>query len=186
MKPKSKVRVLFVCMGNICRSPTAHGVFRHLVEQQGLRDRIEIDSAGTHAYHLGEAPDPRAQETARRRGVDLSDLRARAAGADDMSRFDLVLAMDEDNYRGLHHLCPPGLEAKIGLVMDYAPEMRVREVPIPITAVPTDSSECSTCWRRLPRDCWTTSAATGYDRPNSESNRPFQPALTTPGPVPRP
>lgn len=131
MKPKSKVRVLFVCMGNICRSPTAHGVFRHLVEQQGLRDRIEIDSAGTHAYHLGEAPDPRAQETARRRGVDLSDLRARAAGAGDMSRFDLVLAMDEDNYRGLHHLCPPGLEAKIGLVMDYAPEMRVREVPDP-------------------------------------------------------
>jgi len=125
------VKVLFVCMGNICRSPTAHGVFRELVRQEGLTDHIEIDSAGTHAYHVGEPPDGRAMETARRRGVDLSDLRARRAESDDFARFDYVLAMDQDNYHGLSSICPQGMHDKIHMFMDFAPEMRTREVPDP-------------------------------------------------------
>jgi len=118
-------------MGNICRSPTAHGVFRKLVEDAGLADRIEIDSAGTHAYHVGEAPDPRARQTASLRGIELGDLRARKAVSEDFDRFDYVLAMDQDNYHGLSAICPPGQERKIGLFMDYAAQLRIREVPDP-------------------------------------------------------
>ena len=120
-------------MGNICRSPTAHGVFRKLVEQAGLGDRIEIDSAGTHAYHEGEPPDRRAQETARRRGIDMGDLRARRARAEDFDDFDYILAMDQDNYHSLSALCPEGrgLERRLMLLMDFAPQMRTREVPDP-------------------------------------------------------
>ena len=131
MSESPKVKVLFVCMGNICRSPTAHGVFRHLVTQAGLATRIEIDSAGTHAYHEGEPPDDRAQETALSRGIDIGDLRARRAAAEDFEYFDYVLAMDQDNYRRLSQICPPGMEGKLLLFMDYAPELRVREVPDP-------------------------------------------------------
>ena len=118
-------------MGNICRSPTAHGVFRKLVEDAGLGEQIEIDSAGTHAYHVGNPPDPRAQKTAATRGIDLSDLRARKACEADFERYDYVLAMDQDNYHGLCAICPPGQERKIGLFMDYAPHMGYREVPDP-------------------------------------------------------
>ncbi len=128
---RTKVKVLFVCMGNICRSPTAHGVFRHLVVEAGLATRIEIDSAGTHAYHTGEPPDERARETARARGIDIGDLRARRAGPEDFVYFDYILAMDQDNYHSLSRICPQGMERKIGLFMDYAPEFRVREVPDP-------------------------------------------------------
>lgn len=133
MNDQTRVRVLFVCMGNICRSPTAHGVFRKLVEQAGLGDRIEIDSAGTHAYHEGEPPDRRAQETARRRGIDMGDLRARRARAEDFDDFDYILAMDQDNYHSLSALCPEGrgLERRLMLLMDFAPQMRTREVPDP-------------------------------------------------------
>ncbi len=131
MNNKVVVRVLFVCMGNICRSPTAHGVFRGLVENEGLADVIEIDSAGTHAYHVGEPPDPRARETANRRGIDLSDLRARRALPEDFEYYDYVLAMDQDNYHGLSAICPAGQERKIGLLMDYAAKLRIREVPDP-------------------------------------------------------
>ncbi len=125
------VKVLFVCMGNICRSPTAHGVFRNLIAAEGLQDYIQVDSAGTHAYHVGNPPDSRAQQTALSRGIDLSDLRARAAVKEDFKRYDYVLAMDQDNYHGLCAICPPGMEHKIGLFMDYAPEMKTREVPDP-------------------------------------------------------
>lgn len=127
----SKVRVLFVCMGNICRSPTAQGVFRRLLEQEGLSDLVEVDSAGTHAYHVGEPPDPRAQEAAARRGIDLSGQRARQALAEDFERFDYLLVMDQDNYHALSALCPPGHEKKLGLFMDFAPDWRTREVPDP-------------------------------------------------------
>jgi len=126
-----KVRVLFVCMGNICRSPTAHGVFRKLVVERGLAHRVEIDSAGTHAYHVGEPPDRRARQTALERGIDIGDLRARLAEPDDFQLFDYVLAMDRDNYRSLARLCPAGLETKLRLFMDFAPEFRVRDVPDP-------------------------------------------------------
>ncbi|HBG94262.1 MAG TPA: phosphotyrosine protein phosphatase, partial [Chromatiaceae bacterium] len=133
MNDGKRIRVLFVCMGNICRSPTAHGVFRKLVEEAGLDDRIEIDSAGTHAYHDGEPPDQRAQETARNRGVLLHDLRARRARAEDFERFDYILAMDQDNYHSLSAICPEGrgLERRLLLLMDFAPHMRTREVPDP-------------------------------------------------------
>lgn len=128
---KNKVAVVFVCMGNICRSPTAEGVFRHLVQQEGLVDWITTDSSGTHAYHIGEQPDRRSQQTARGRGIDLSDLRARKATANDFHEFDYVLAMDEDNYRLLEDICPAGLEGKLNLFLDFSKEYSEREVPDP-------------------------------------------------------
>jgi len=124
------IRVLFVCMGNICRSPTAEGVLRKLVEEAGLVERIKIDSAGTHAYHVGEPPDARAQAAARRRGIDLSPLRGRQAIAEDMKRFDYVLAMDEENLENLLSICPAGFEHKVGLFMEHA-SGHPREVPDP-------------------------------------------------------
>jgi protein-tyrosine phosphatase len=136
-----KVKVLFVCMGNICRSPTAHGVFRQLVQDQGLADRIEIDSAGTHAYHVGEPPDRRARQTAARRGIPLDDLRARQVVTDDIDYYDYVLAMDQDNYHGLSAICPPGMERKIGLYLDYAADLRLREVPDPYYGGPEGFEE---------------------------------------------
>lgn len=125
------VRVLFVCLGNICRSPTAEGVFRHVVTQAGLLEQIEIDSAGTHAYHVGEPPDTRAQAAARRRGIDLSALRGRQALSMDIERFDYVLAMDEENYQNLMAICPSGLEHKVRLFLEFAPDRPEREVPDP-------------------------------------------------------
>lgn len=125
------VKVLFVCMGNICRSPTAEGVFRQLLSEQGLSDRIKTDSAGTHAYHVGEAPDMRAQTMARRRGVELGDLRARRICPEDFLRFDYVLAMDQDNHRILTDVAPPGCADKLHLLLNFAPELGVDEVPDP-------------------------------------------------------
>ncbi len=126
-----KISVLFVCMGNICRSPTAHGVFRALIEQEGLADRIVADSAGTIAYHVGEPPDRRARETAVKRGIDISDLRARKAIAEDFEQFDYLLAMDRDNYRELQAICPQGYEDRLHLFMDFAPQCPEEEVPDP-------------------------------------------------------
>lgn len=125
------INVLFVCMGNICRSPTAHGVFQNLVVREGLGDLIKVDSAGTHAYHVGEPPDLRSQETSLQRGVDISGQRARQAQAEDFSRFDFLLAMDQDNYRVLSSICPVGMEHKLRLFLDFAPELNMREVPDP-------------------------------------------------------
>lgn len=125
------VKVLFVCMGNICRSPTAEGVFRHLVTSQTLHKKILIDSAGTHAYHIGEQPDPRAINTARQRGVDLARLRARRVTAQDLEQFDYILAMDRDNHQNLLAICPPGHEHKVRLFLEFAPELDFDEVPDP-------------------------------------------------------
>ena len=122
--PASSVSVLFVCMGNICRSPTAEGVFARKVQEAGLSAQIAIDSAGTHAYHIGNAPDERTQRAAMRRGYDLSCLRARKVEALDFTRFDYVLAMDADNLAILQQLRqqapaqPP--RAQLGLMMDFA------------------------------------------------------------------
>jgi len=118
-------------MGNICRSPTAHGVFRALVEREGLHEHIVIDSAGTHAYHVGNPPDKRAMATAVRRGIDLSDLVARRVAEADFGAFDYVLAMDHDNFIALSEICPDPHRDKIHMFMDFAPEMRTREVPDP-------------------------------------------------------
>ena len=125
------VKVLFVCLGNICRSPTAEGVFRTLVEREGLADAIGIDSAGTGAYHVGEAPDPRTQQAAKTRGFDLSRQRARQAVGADFNRFDYVLAMDRDNFRNLQRICPPGYTGHLGLFLEFAPRLGATDVPDP-------------------------------------------------------
>ncbi len=125
------IAVLFCCMGNICRSPTAHGVFRQLVIEQGLAHRVLVDSAGTHAYHVGEPPDRRSQQAAATRGIDLSDLRARAAVAEDFERFDYVLAMDHDNLAALRRLRPAQCRAELRLFMEFAPHATLQEVPDP-------------------------------------------------------
>jgi protein-tyrosine phosphatase len=113
-------RVLFVCTGNICRSPTAEAVFRRLVEQSGLAGRIGMDSAGTHGYHIGEPPDPRTQAAARARGYDLSGLRARRIAREDFSRFDLVIAMDRDHHALLRGFAPPTAGHKLRMFMEFA------------------------------------------------------------------
>lgn len=117
-------------MGNICRSPTAEGVFRHYVEKAGLSETIVIDSAGTHAYHVGHPPDRRSEEAAERRGFSLAGIRARRVQADDFEAFDLVLAMDEDNLRRLQAESDPAQHSRIRLFLEYGsgPE---REVPDP-------------------------------------------------------
>ena len=127
----STVSVLFVCTGNICRSPTAEGAFRWLVESAGLAASIAIDSAGTHSYHIGESPDSRAQEAASRRGYDLGAQRGRQVVLEDFSKFDLVLAMDNGNLRALRQVCPREHAAKLRLFMDFHSNTAVREVPDP-------------------------------------------------------
>ncbi|MBL8011386.1 MAG: low molecular weight phosphotyrosine protein phosphatase [Flavobacteriales bacterium] len=124
------MRILTVCLGNICRSPMAEGVLRHRAAASGLE--VVTDSAGTSHFHTGEAPDRRAREAMRRHGIDISDLRARQVVAEDFERFDLLLAMDASNLRDLHALAPSeALRAKAVLMMDFAPGHAWREVPDP-------------------------------------------------------
>ena len=118
-------------MGNICRSPTAEGVFKKILEGQAPELAIEVDSAGTHAYHVGEPPDPRACRAAERRGIDLSTQRARRVTEDDFRIFDLVLAMDELNYELLLELSPPEHHQRVRLFMEFAPQLGRRDVPDP-------------------------------------------------------
>ena len=121
---KALVRVLFVCMGNICRSPMAEGVFRRMLEGVGLIEKVYVDSAGTHSYLIGASPDPRSQATAQRRGVDLRSLRARQVTVSDFAEFDYVLAMDQDNYTHLLELCRDyDLQRRIRLFLDFAPDL---------------------------------------------------------------
>lgn len=127
---KVETSVLFVCMGNICRSPTAEGVFRHFVEQAGLSDRLRIDSAGTHAYHTGEPADRRARAAAERRGMSLDGISARRVTVDDFERFDYIVAMDEDNLLRLRDEAPAEHHEKISLFLDFA-DCEEREVPDP-------------------------------------------------------
>lgn len=114
-------RVLFVCLGNICRSPLAEGTFRHLVEEAGLGDRIEIDSAGTGAWHVGEGPDPRSVEVAERHGVSLDGQTARRVTEKDFQRFDRIVAMDADNRSDLMTVAPAGSEDKVCMLRDFDP-----------------------------------------------------------------
>ena len=125
------VRVLFVCMGNICRSPTAQGVFESLLEKEGLVSEVDVDSAGTHGYHVGKAPDHRATSAASRRGVDLSQQHARKVRPSDFERFDYVLVMDNDNYSLMEAVCPTGHQEKLELFLNYAGHLGVSEVPDP-------------------------------------------------------
>jgi protein-tyrosine phosphatase len=118
-KVRRKTRVLFVCLGNICRSPTAEGVLRQLVKEAGLTNAVEVDSAGTGDYHIGEKPDPRACWAASRRGYDLSSLRARQVTVRDFQDFDYVLAMDEQNLRALQGIAPPEYAHKLRMLTDF-------------------------------------------------------------------
>jgi len=124
------MRILFVCMGNICRSPTAEGVFRRLVQERAPQLPLEIDSAGTHDYHVGEPPDARAVQAAARRGIDLRGLRARQVSGEDFVRFDLILAMDRLNYATLLDRAPEPAHPRIRLFMDFAGS-EIEDVPDP-------------------------------------------------------
>jgi len=126
-----KVKILFVCMGNICRSPTAEAVFRRYVERAGLEDRIHIDSAGTHDYHIGDPPDSRTLRAAKQRGYDMSQLRGRQVEVEDFARFDYVLAMDNANLAILQRLRPSGAQGHLGLFLEFAQRHTGREVPDP-------------------------------------------------------
>lgn len=126
-----QIKVLFVCMGNICRSPTAEGVFNKLLGDRRLTDRFLIDSAGTHAYHVGNSPDERAQQTAKQRGVDLSSIRARQVSEQDFDYYDHILAMDTDNTDILRESCPVEHQHKVKRFLDFAPEQEERDVPDP-------------------------------------------------------
>lgn len=125
------VRVLFVCLGNICRSPTAHGVFQAMVDAEGLSENIFVDSAGTAAWHEGKAPDPRSCDFASRRGYNLSPLRARQALAEDFAAFDYILAMDSENLSNLTRLQPKSGGAQLNLLLDHAPDQERTDVPDP-------------------------------------------------------
>ncbi len=126
-----KTSVIFICMGNICRSPTAEGIFRSQVVARGLEELIEIDSAGTHACHGGEKADARAQSLAQRRGIDLGSIRARKVTVADIEQFDYILAMDSDNQRNLLSLAPEGHEKKIRLMLEFTSLYSESEVPDP-------------------------------------------------------
>jgi protein-tyrosine phosphatase len=127
----NKVRVLFVCMGNICRSPTAEGVFRDKVRKSGMGGQIEIDSAGTHGYHVGNPPDPRARKAAMGRGYDISMLRGRQVTQIDFTKFDYVLAMDRDNLANLLKICPEDQRHKVRLFLSFSRRFPNLNVPDP-------------------------------------------------------
>ncbi|MEW6678369.1 MAG: low molecular weight protein-tyrosine-phosphatase [Pseudomonadota bacterium] len=131
MNPNEKVSILLCCMGNICRSPTAEGVLRDRLHQAGLADRVHLDSAGTHDYHVGKAPDVRAQAAARQRGYDLSSLRARQVTRQDFQDFDLVLAMDTDNLQSLVRICPDDARQKVRRFLSFSTRYHDQDVPDP-------------------------------------------------------
>ncbi len=129
-------RVLMVCMGNICRSPTAEGVLRHKLLEAGLDQDVEVDSAGTHAYHVGEPPDARSARHAQRRGYDLSTLRARRVADNDFEDFDLILVMDHDNMEALKERCPAEHRGKLRRLSEFASRNTSPVVPDPYYSGP--------------------------------------------------
>lgn len=126
-----KYSILFICMGNICRSPAAEGVMRQVLEKSRMNESVKVDSAGTHDYHIGEAPDPRIQRAALKRGIDLSGLRARKVQPEDFERYDLLLAMDQDNLALLRRGSPAKHRHKLDLFMRYSADFAAEEVPDP-------------------------------------------------------
>lgn len=130
-EPAAALRVLFVCMGNICRSPTAQGVFEKMLEDAALTCDVEVDSAGTHAYHVDEPPDPRSQKAAKARGIDLSTQQARKVEASDFETFDYIVAMDRDNLAKLTAACPEAHQERLHLFLDFTAEHKDSDVPDP-------------------------------------------------------
>jgi protein-tyrosine phosphatase len=126
-----EVKVLFVCMGNICRSPTAHGVFQSLVDAASLSEKILIDSAGLHSFHVGNPPDLRSQTVARGHGVELSHLVARQFVSADFMNFDFLLAMDESNYSGMQRLLPKSPRGQLSMMLEYSSKYDQTEIPDP-------------------------------------------------------
>lgn len=124
-------KVLLVCTGNICRSPTAEGVLRHALERKGLGNKIMVDSAGTHGYHIGEAPDPRSVQAAKKRGIWIDGLRARKLEPGDFEEFDLILALDYGHMSHMRRMAPKDAKAKTALLLEYAGGTRETEVPDP-------------------------------------------------------
>jgi protein-tyrosine phosphatase len=135
------MRILFVCLGNICRSPTAEVVFREVVAREAPDLVIQVDSAGTAGYHIGAPPDPRTREAAARRGYDLSPLRARIVQPEDFERFDLILAMDRENLAALRRRAPQGLHERVRLFLEFAPELATSDVPDPYYGGPNGFEE---------------------------------------------
>ena len=135
------MRILFVCLGNICRSPTAEGVFRAIAARDAPELAIEVDSAGTAGYHIGEPPDARTRQAASRRGYDLSALRARIVEPRDFENFDLILAMDRENLSVLHHRAPAHVRERVRLFLEFAPDATVTEVPDPYYGGPNGFEE---------------------------------------------
>src|SRR4029453_17842813 len=129
-------RLLFVCLGNICRSPMAEGVFRRIAEDEGVLDLFDIDSAGLGHWHIGQAPDSRAQKAARGRGIDISGQSARQVKRADFARYDLLLAMDEDNLQELMQLAPTDARHKVRRFLDFAPKAWTKNVPDPFFGGP--------------------------------------------------
>lgn len=127
----NKISVLFVCLGNICRSPTAHAVFQSMVDSEGLSQQIAVDSAGTGDWHLGHAPDRRTSLVAADRGYDMSELRSRLVETEDFNQFDYIIAMDSDNLSNLHAMCPDSYSGQLGLFLDYSQQNEQTEVPDP-------------------------------------------------------
>jgi len=125
------VKILFVCAGNICRSPTAEVVVRALLEEKNMAGRVEVASAGTHGFHVGEAPDARMQNAARKRGFDLSAVRSRQVKAADFATFDRILALDAECLARLRRVCPAGQTSRLGLLMAYATAAAGDDVPDP-------------------------------------------------------
>jgi len=156
-----KFRILFVCLGNICRSPTAEAICAKLVESYGLGDSIDVDSAGLADWHVGKAPDPRSQSHGLSRGYDLSHLKARAFSAKDFQDFDLILAMDESNVVGLAELDRKATETKVRLLTSYCQKHKVTEVPDPYYGNDQDfelvidivEDACAGLLQKLPRLC---------------------------------
>lgn len=135
------MRILFVCLGNICRSPTAEVVLRTLAAREAPELTLEVDSAGTAGYHVGEPPDPRTQAAASRRGYDLSSRRARIVEPGDFERFDLILAMDRQNLSVLHRRAPTAARQRVRLFLEFAPETGTTEVPDPYYGGPNGFEE---------------------------------------------
>lgn len=131
MNNKSMIKILFVCMGNICRSPSAEGFFINALKQSAIAKNVSTDSAGTHGYHVGHSPDARAVETAKGFGVDISYLRARKVSVSDFHEYDLIIAMDRDNLANLQRIQPVDSSARLKMMMEYHPEGRPEEVPDP-------------------------------------------------------